>query len=617
MNFIKQFSLPTKYCLISGAFLAAWASVLACGLSTFHIFGGLLFLFYLLLGNRFLQWKKVHSVSREPIITSVILSALFVFFYICADYEKLLRGLNSRLFQAGYLFISSIGLFLLFYTLLLSLFLWLEDKSLFYDGNSDSDSQDIKSRLYNHIFLFSFLFCIICWLPYLITNYPGVMTVDSLNQYGQIIGELPMSNHHPWTHTQLIRLFYEIGMLLTGDAVLGLGFYTIFQMLVMAAIFAYLMDTLRLLRVKQTFCFAVLAFYALLPYNGIYMVTMWKDILFSGMTLLFSTVLFRFLMHSLHKDFPISVWTKLIYIISGICMCLFRSNGFYAFLLTLPFLFFCFRREWKLQLLLNALILLVVLTVKGPVLSSQNVASGDFVESLSIPIQLTARVYAEELPVDAKDDEMWNRIMDTSMIPETYQSFCSDHMKNLIRQGDQDYLTAHKADYLKLWIRFGLKHPGAYLRGYIDATKGYWYPDIPNIIGSDERIAQNPYGLTARPLLHNPLTIKIKEIVFKLPDMIPLYGLLFNLGAMFWLSLILAGNTILNSGKRLLIVFLPNAAIMATLFLATPVNNEFRYAYSLLLTIPLFWLCAFYRLSSSSDDRNDRNSSDYTAKEIK
>lgn len=587
----------SKYLLPIGAFLSAWASVRACRLSTFHLFGGLLFLFYLLLGNSLFQWKKAAEASEKIKITSAILSFLFTALYLCADYDNLLDGLSSRLFQAGILCISAAGLFLLFFALLFAFFLWIRDISPF----SESKEQPISSRFEQHFFLFSFFVCLICWLPYFLTNYPGIMTVDSLNQYGQIIGKLPMSNHHPWTHTQLIRLFYELGMMLTGDAIFGLGLYTLFQMLVMAAIFAYFLDTLRLLSVKRSFCLAALAFYSLLPYNGIYMVTMWKDILFSGMTLLFSTVLFRFLMHTLHDSFTLTCRTKILYVISGISMCLLRSNGFYAFLLTLPFLFLCFYKEWKKQLCLNLLILGIVLTVKIPLLNALQVASADFVESLSIPIQQVARVYAEQEAVCDKDNEMWNRIMDTSQISSVYEPFCSDHMKNLIRQGNQDYLTAHKGDYLKLWLRFGLSHPKAYALGYLDATKGYWYPDIPNIIGSDEGIAQNSYGLSARPFLHSPLTIKIKEIVFKLPDIVPIYGLLFSLGAMFWLSLILAGASIINSGRKLLLVFLPNAAIMATLFLATPVNNEFRYAYSLLLTIPLFWLCAFYHPVSAFD----------------
>lgn len=573
------------------AFLAAWASIRACNISTFHLFGGLLFLIYLLLGRQFLQWEKRSAASRLHKTMTALLSCLFVLFYLCADYEALLAGLSSRLFRLCHIMIIGTGLFFIFYVLLFSFFQWMRDISPF---REPSDISEKTNRIRQKLPFLSFFTCLLCWLPYLITNYPGVMTVDSLNQYGQIIGALPMSNHHPWVHTQLIRLFYKIGMMLTNDPITGLGMFTMFQMLVMAGIFAYLTDTFVRLGMKTRLCIVTLIFYALLPYNAIYMVTMWKDILFSGMVLLFSIVLLRFLIHAAVSSFPVTKRTYALYLLSGLGMCLFRSNGFYAFLLTVPFLLVCFRKEWKKHFILNLAILLPVLLIKGPVMNIFHVASPDFVEALSIPIQLAARVYADGEPVDETDDEMWNRILDTSKIPETYESFCSDHMKNLIRQGDQAYLEAHKAEYLKLWLSFGRKHPGAYIRGYIDATKGYWYPDVPNVIGSDERIAENPYGLQARPLLHNPVTIKIKEIVFKLPDMVPVYGLLFSLGAMFWLCIALAAVTFLSPSKKYLIVFLPNGAIFATLFLATPVYNEFRYGYPMLLTVPLFVLCALY-----------------------
>lgn len=570
------------------AFVAAWACVRACGISTFHLMGGLMFLVFFLTGRQFIQWQGRRRPTRRYIITSAALSGLFTLFYLCADYGSLLAGLNSPLFCLGIMLISGSGLYMIFYVLVMSFFLWTDERTI-------HCQKDTVSRFYQRLPLICFVFCLLAWLPYLAGNYPGVMTVDSLNQYGQIIGELPMSNHHPWVHTQLIRVFWLAGMALTGDPITGLGLFTIFQMLVMAGIFAYLMDTFVRIRVRKGICLAVLACYALLPYNALYMVTMWKDILFSGMVLLYSTVLFRFVTGT----FPVTARTYLLCLLSGICMCLLRSNGFYAFLLTLPFLLFSFRRAWKKQLLLNLLILLSVLTVKGPVMNTCQVASPDFVEALSIPIQLAARVYADGETVSETDNEMWNRIVDTSQIAQTYESFCSDHMKNLIRQGDQAYLEAHKSDYLRLWCRFGLAHPLAYLRGYIDATKGYWYPDVPNRIGFDERIAENPYGLTARPLLHSPATIKLHEIVFKLPDMIPLYGLLFSLGAIFWLCILLAGRTFLSGAGRRLLIFLPNGAIMATLFLATPVYNEFRYAYSMLLSVPLFMICACANLDQT------------------
>ena len=595
MNYHNRNLISNKNVLFLcfGAFLATWASIRACRLSTFHPFSALLFISFLLLGRSFFLWEKCSEITKKEKITSAIISFLFTLLYLCADYEGLLTGLTSSLFRLGSLFIIACGLYLIFYVTVLAFLIWSSSLSLFHDA-SGSMLQIEKKGLYQKLPMLTFFACLLGWLPYLLTNYPGIMTVDSLNQYGQIIGELPMSNHHPWVHTLLIRLFYKLGILLTGDSIIGLGMFTIFQMLVMAGIFAYLTDTFIRLHVKTGFCLLSILFYAILPYNAIYMVTMWKDILFSGMVLLFSTILFRLLVlkEQSRKD---RLCTALLYLLSGFGMCLLRSNGFYAFVLTLPFLLLVFRKEWKRHVPLNLLLLAAVLFIKGPVMDAYNVASADFVESLSIPIQLAARVYADKEAVSKSDDEMWNRIVDTSKIPETYESFCSDHMKNLTRMGDPAYLEAHKADYLKLWLRFGAEHPASYLRGYIDATKGYWYPDVPNLIGSDERIAENPYGLTARPLLHNPLTIKIKEIVFKLPDMVPIYGLLFSLGMMFWLCILLAGKVTVHCDRSLLLVFLPNAAIMATLFAATPVYNEFRYAYSMLLTVPLFFLCAFFR----------------------
>ena len=100
------------------AFLATWATVRACGISTFHLFGGLLFVIYLLLVRQFRQWSKTAAASALHKIVSAALAALFVFFYLCADYEALLGGLSSRLFRLGHLIIIGAGLFCIFYVML-------------------------------------------------------------------------------------------------------------------------------------------------------------------------------------------------------------------------------------------------------------------------------------------------------------------------------------------------------------------------------------------------------------------------------------------------------------------------------------------------------------------
>lgn len=583
-----------SFFLITAAFVSAWASALLCGLTTFHVFTLLLFagLFYFY--RHFFFWEKSVSTSRPEKITSAIISFLYTFFCLCGNYEGILQGLQNRLFQTVHLSVAAIGLFLLFYTLVLSFFI----KSDTYIKESSDPGPDSVSVSKNRLPLWSFFFCLLCFLPYFLMNFPAVMTVDSLNQYGQIIGALPYSNHHPWVHTLLIRFWYSLGIALTGSETTGLACYTFFQMCVMALIVSYVISTFIKLRFNNKICLAALVFFALMPYNGLYAVTMWKDILFSGMALLFTTVLLRFLVF---MKFPAK--DCLLYLISGIGMCLLRSNGWYAFLLTFPFILYVFCRQWKTVLTLNLLVLFAVLLVKIPVMNAFHIAQPDFVESLSIPIQQAARVYAEKLPADTEDTKLWNRIMDTSKLPEIYYPYCSDNVKSLIRDKDPAYLSAHKTDYAKLWFRFGLKHPGAYFRAYVDATKGYWYPDVENLIGSNERIAENEYGLTASPVISGHLPAKGREILFKLHNIIPLYGLLWSLGALFWAAILLLGKAVTRKNKTVLLVFLPNMAVMATLFLATPVYNEFRYAYSLILALPVFAATAFLPEIKSEEKR--------------
>ena len=76
--------------------------------------------------------------------------------------------------------------------------------------------------------------------------------------------------------------------------------------------------------------------------------------------------------------------------------------------------------------------------------------------------------------------------------------------------------------------------------------------------------------------------------------MLPLYGLLTSMGAIFWVFLCCFGISIIKEQPDRYILFLPGLAVMFTLFLATPVSSEFRYAYSLAYTLPLYLLVPFF-----------------------
>ena len=65
------------------------------------------------------------------------------------------------------------------------------------------------------------------------------------------------------------------------------------------------------------------------------------------------------------------------------------------------------------------------------------------------------------------------------------------------------------------------------------------------------------------------------------------------MGAMFWALLCCIAITAMKKHYDRLIPFLPGLAVILTLFIATPVASEFRYAYSLTYTLPLYLVLPF------------------------
>ena len=163
-------------------------------------------------------------------------------------------------------------------------------------------------------------------------------------------------------------------------------------------------------------------------------------------------------------------------------------------------------------------------------------------------------------------------------------------MKEIIRtNGNLDYLEAHKMECALLWLRTGLAHPGSYVRAWVDLTDAYWYPDLSYEMAIIDGIADNSLGFYWMPLLRGMLFVKFKEIVLKLGTFVPLYGLIWSMGFVFWLLLFLSVCLLQGKSRRSrLILLMPAISLYLTLFLASPVA-EFRYGYPMLAALPFYF----------------------------
>lgn len=577
--------------IFAKSFLSLFAIMRLTGMSTKSPASVIVFLVFLYIFVRLHSDSVESRIASADLVLASILSTLFTIFTLSARYEVILGGMTSRLFCAGILILTVLGLLMVYFYLTIWLLQTASELKLIGTGYS-----------YAWIPYLTVVVCILCWLPYFLYEYPGVMTPDSINQYAQITGAYELSNHHSIIHTAIIGLFYNIGLSITGNVYTGLALYTGAQMLFMAFAAGYVVKTLQKSGAITPVLIITICFYALMPYNGAYAVTIWKDIPFAGCMTLFAAALMRFLLRgnaSASADaipkLSVSEYFTLVipYIISGILLCLFRTNGWYVFVVSVPFILITYRKCPKVMLPMHLIILAVVLFIKYPVMNIYDIQQADFVESLSIPVQQIARVIANGEQLTDSQVEFVGQIMDLEQVSTVYQPDVSDNIKNLIRQSGNEYLETHKGLFIKMWFSIGLKHPKTYFDAYVAQTSGYWYPDVSCEVGLADGIYPNEFGLSWQPVIKGSIPIKIKEILFKLPDLIPLYGAFWSMGFMLWLSLLLAALSLRSRKTANALICLPFLLLALTLCIATPVATEFRYAYAMFYALPILILSPF------------------------
>ena len=418
-----------------------------------------------------------------------------------------------------------------------------------------------------------------------LVGWPGVLTRDSIDQIGQIVTG-NYTNLNPYWHTRTIGLFAKLGLLLTGDLHWGIGLFCVFQILYLAGCFSYVVMTLYQKGMPRWCIWAVWAGYALIPYQIVYSVTVWKDILFSGASLLLTVSLYR-LLCPVEKDEKRD-W--ILFVLGGLGLCLWRTNGLLVVSMLLAALMLSGRKNRKLAAVLAAILVAGVILC-GPVLSAMDIRGSDLAETLSIPLQQIARVCYDGKVLAQEDLELLRTIAEPEEIAGTYMSYLSDPMKDLLRNSPgYEQVKSNTMPYLKLWLRMGLRHPGSYMKAWIDQTKGYWNAGYSYWI-STRGVTTNELGLSARS--ENIVGVVFFKIM-RYVQLMPLMHPLFSIGLYTWLTGICCFVNRLRRREEWLLS-LPWLVILFGLLIGTPVYAEFRYAYPVMLTCPLILAATIMR----------------------
>lgn len=435
------------------------------------------------------------------------------------------------------------------------------------------------------VFLFTFLLIVIINSAILfLCKYPGFLTMDSVLQVEQTINGV-YTNSHPFYHTMLLKLFLSLGMALFGNMNAAVATYMVFQICFMALCFAFAVATMKEAGAPSWSVIALVAFFALMPYHIVYSFTLWKDVVFGGVVLLYTMFLFRML-----KSIGNGTLNTIGLIVAGMGYCLFRNNGFIAFVGVTALFLVIFKLQHKKLIVIMAAVIVACFVLKHPVLKAFDVAQPDLMESLSIPIQQVARDVIENDDFTEEESNLISQVVDVERVPDTYEWYIADPMKNLIREShNQQAISEHKSEYLGLYLSRVCKHPWTYVRAWIDQTKGYWNSGYPYWIwclytdGKDIGIYSTVHLGWMDKMVNSYLSHFSKYQALK-----PF----FSIGFFVWCVLLCLYVAIIRKDRVLALMTIPSLMVVTTLLVATPVFSEFRYAYSVFCTMPVIGVMA-------------------------
>lgn len=548
-------------------------------------------------------FQKPHD--RNVLLTFLPAAFFAVFTIIGMSYDKhgsIYPSFNG-IITVAYTLFKLIGYFCLYLAIINLVFLKTDtftcQKCLYIKNN-----KILNWIFYEHPFVSCFLILVIAWLPYMIASYPGRFMGDTMSYLNHFFGlgkdyewqgivlidpNVKMTQHHSVFHMWIVGICVSLGRMLGSDT-FGVFIYTAIQYVSFALSISYSVIYIYKLNVSFTFKVFVILFFAFVPIFPLYATLLTKDTFFVVFVLLYSIIFIELIMH---PDKVLKSKLKMFWFVVVVLMCcLFRNNGVYSIVLSLPVLLLYFRKNKDYLIKLSAILIIPIClfvmftNVLMPILK---IPKGSPREALSLPFQQTARYIKEHgEEVTEEEREAINSILDYDKLPQVYDPLISDPVKGTFKNGSdkQDLI-----NYFKVWMKMFFKHPGSYIQATMHNVYGYFYCapyefyiyDFPtNGIANADNINFD----FAQPNFSVVLSSYIHKIYTKLMAF-PVISMLFTSGTYIY-TLIIATFVVLGKNKKYVIGFIP-AYTLLLVCIASPVNGNIysRYTFPIIAIVPL------------------------------
>jgi hypothetical protein len=414
------------------------------------------------------------------------------------------------------------------------------------------------------------------WTLYLLAYWPGIMSLDSLDQWGQAMSGR-YRDWHPAAHTFVIR---ALTLIWASPAVVG-----VVQIAALGALLAWALQGLRALGATRGVRVAVAAVFALHPIHGLYAVTLWKDVPYS-LALLAMTVALVHIVESGGEWLRRPANAAALASFAAIAW-LMRHNGGAPVVVTLVALPLLFRRAARPAFAVAAVTLVVVGLVRGPLYRAAGVERpGISGMVLLFPLGAVMARHPDALPPE--DRAFLGRIIPADQWRAKYTPFdISPLVFGHSYSADFEAARQGRARLCTIFLRAVAAQPAAMAGHLMRSSSLVW--SIPQFPGghtfmSTRRLEPNALGLRPRSFLPG-VRLRLDRLASRAgrPD---LNWLVFR--PALWLFAGIGAAALLAARRGSVRFFLPALPVLANagVVALVCVGQDVRFLYSAFLAAP-------------------------------
>ena len=308
-------------------------------------------------------------------------------------------------------------------------------------------------------------------LPVLLAEFPGFFTYDAQEELNEVLTRT-FSTHHPLLHVLLLGGTIALVHKVTGSWNAGIFLYIFIQMLVITAIFAYIIEYMKSRGIGNKRRILWTLYYGLFPTIVMFTLCSTKDGLFSALLLLLTAFLIQLVREP--EQFLGNRKKLVAFMMTAVLMPCFRHNGFYAYLVFVPFALWFFRKQLKKTLVMILVAPVIIYLIISSALStafSSEITHHQ--EMLTVPIMQLTRVYTYDRD-DLGRDEV--EVL-TSYIDADKLALYTPRLSDMVKVGfNNELYEQDSASFWNLWKKNLIRHPITYLNAWFMTSYGYWYP---------------------------------------------------------------------------------------------------------------------------------------------